>query len=253
MATFVGFDRGRAFYPVVLIVVASYHDLFAVMGGSLPALGFETLGLAAFWGVAVLGFRTNLWWIVAALAAHGSWTCSTPAWWTIPASRPGGRPSASPTTSPPPPGWPGACCGPAASPPQATASSPPPWPPAPVRNRRQRRARRCRGRRPRGRLSGPGPGPPGPGADLRPGDGMASFREVAPDLAAHATVILYDRAGYGGSGAPPALATPRPWTASSRPCWRRQVSPAPMSWPAIRSAASMRSISQPTIRTRSPA
>lgn len=34
------------------------------------------------------------------------------------------------------------------------------------------------------------------------GDGMASFREVAPDLAAHATVILYDRAGYGGSGAP---------------------------------------------------
>ena len=31
------------------------------------------------------------------------------------------------------------------------------------------------------------------------GEGMDSFSNVAPDLAAHATVILYDRAGYGQS------------------------------------------------------
>lgn len=33
------------------------------------------------------------------------------------------------------------------------------------------------------------------------GDGMATFQDVAPELAATATVILYDRAGYGGSDA----------------------------------------------------
>lgn len=32
------------------------------------------------------------------------------------------------------------------------------------------------------------------------GDGMTSFKAVAPDLAKSATVILYDRAGYGDSG-----------------------------------------------------
>lgn len=31
------------------------------------------------------------------------------------------------------------------------------------------------------------------------GDGMASFKDVAPDLARRATVIVYDRAGYGRS------------------------------------------------------
>jgi hypothetical protein len=30
----VGFDRERAFYPTVLIVIASYYALFAVMGAS---------------------------------------------------------------------------------------------------------------------------------------------------------------------------------------------------------------------------
>lgn len=33
------------------------------------------------------------------------------------------------------------------------------------------------------------------------GDGMATFQEVAPELATTATVIVYDRAGYGGSDA----------------------------------------------------
>jgi hypothetical protein len=33
-ATVVDFDRDRAFYPTVLVVVASYYVLFAVMGGT---------------------------------------------------------------------------------------------------------------------------------------------------------------------------------------------------------------------------
>lgn len=33
------------------------------------------------------------------------------------------------------------------------------------------------------------------------GDGMATFQDVAPEFATTATVILYDRAGYGGSDA----------------------------------------------------
>jgi len=33
------------------------------------------------------------------------------------------------------------------------------------------------------------------------GDGMDSFEDVAPDIAKVATVIMYDRAGYGGSAA----------------------------------------------------
>ena len=34
LATVVGFDRDRSFGPTILIVVASYYVLFAVMGGS---------------------------------------------------------------------------------------------------------------------------------------------------------------------------------------------------------------------------
>ena len=38
LATGVGLDRGRAFYPSVTIVIASYDALFAVRGASRDAL-----------------------------------------------------------------------------------------------------------------------------------------------------------------------------------------------------------------------
>ena len=41
IATLVRLDRDRAFYPTVLIVIASYYALFAVTGGSDHALGVE--------------------------------------------------------------------------------------------------------------------------------------------------------------------------------------------------------------------
>lgn len=69
-ATLIGLDRERGFYPVVLMVIASYYALFAVMGGSTSALIAEAPILAAFVAAAVLGFKRNLWLVVAALAAH---------------------------------------------------------------------------------------------------------------------------------------------------------------------------------------
>ena len=70
-ATFVGLDRDRAFYPVVTIVIASYHMLFAVMGASTHALVLESLAGAVFLGAATTGFRWSLWVVVVALPAHG--------------------------------------------------------------------------------------------------------------------------------------------------------------------------------------
>jgi hypothetical protein len=70
-ATVIGLDRDRAFYPAVLIVVASYYILFAVMGGSSHALVVESIVAAAFVGLVAVGFRYSLWLIVAGLASHG--------------------------------------------------------------------------------------------------------------------------------------------------------------------------------------
>jgi hypothetical protein len=71
MATLVRLDRDRAFYPTVLVVIASYYSLFAVMGGSSHALLLEGTAIIVFLAAAVVGFKRSLWLVVAALAAHG--------------------------------------------------------------------------------------------------------------------------------------------------------------------------------------
>ena len=89
-ATFLGLDRDRAFYPTVMMVIASYYALFAVMGGSAHALAAESIAILAFLSLSVAGFRTSLWLVVAALAAHGLFDFihshlivnpGVPAWW----------------------------------------------------------------------------------------------------------------------------------------------------------------------------
>ena len=70
-ATVVRLDRDRAFYPTVAIVIASLYSLFAVMGGSTRALVLESLVGVGFVALAVLGFRTSLWLVAAALGVHG--------------------------------------------------------------------------------------------------------------------------------------------------------------------------------------
>lgn len=87
----VGLDRDRALYPAILIVIASYYDLFAVMGGGAALVG--EIGMsAAFVLVAIIGFRTNLWIVAAALVGHGVQdlfhdqlivNAGVPAWWPM--------------------------------------------------------------------------------------------------------------------------------------------------------------------------
>jgi hypothetical protein len=90
LGVLVGFDRDRAFYPVSLIVIASYYALFAIMGGSLRALGLETVFIGAFIVLSILGFKTTLWLVVAGLAGHGLFDFvhghiltnpGVPSWW----------------------------------------------------------------------------------------------------------------------------------------------------------------------------
>jgi hypothetical protein len=71
-ATLVGLDRDRAFYPTVAIVVASYYALFAAMAASRHVLVIESLIGTAFLVIAAVGYRSSLWLVVVALAAHGA-------------------------------------------------------------------------------------------------------------------------------------------------------------------------------------
>lgn len=89
-ATWVGFDRDRSFYPTVLLVVASYYILFAVMGASTQAILAECLVLVPFLVASLAGFRRSPWAIVVGLAAHGMLDSlhphllsnpGVPAWW----------------------------------------------------------------------------------------------------------------------------------------------------------------------------
>ena len=87
----VGLERDRALYPVVMIVIASYYDLFAVMAGG-SALAAEAMVSVLFVAAATIGFRTNLWIVVAALVAHGIFDAvhgllidntGVPSWWPL--------------------------------------------------------------------------------------------------------------------------------------------------------------------------
>jgi hypothetical protein len=71
LAVIVGFARERAFYPSVLIVIASYYVLFAVMGASERTLVIEILVALGFLLVAVAGYKSSLWLVVLALIGHG--------------------------------------------------------------------------------------------------------------------------------------------------------------------------------------
>ena len=65
LATLIGLDRDRAFYPTVLIAIASYYPLVAVMGGSHPALVVES-GVAttsSYWQSWDLGTPSGSSWL----------------------------------------------------------------------------------------------------------------------------------------------------------------------------------------------
>jgi len=89
-ARYVGFDRDRAFYPTVMIVIAAYYVLFAAMSGSVQTVVIESVVMTLFAAAAVAGFKSSAWIVVAALAGHGVFdafhgyvieNAGVPVWW----------------------------------------------------------------------------------------------------------------------------------------------------------------------------
>jgi hypothetical protein len=83
-------DRDRAFYPTVMIVIASYYVLFATMSGSVQTVVVESAVMILFATAAVAGFKSSAWILVVALAGHGVFdavhghfieNAGVPAWW----------------------------------------------------------------------------------------------------------------------------------------------------------------------------
>ena len=70
-ATALRLDRDRAFYPTVMMVIAMLYILFGLMGATTGAWLREFPFSAAFITLAAVGFKTSLWLVAAALAAHG--------------------------------------------------------------------------------------------------------------------------------------------------------------------------------------
>lgn len=88
-AKWVGFDR-RTFYPAVMIVIALYYVLFAVMSGSVETVIAESVLMMGFAIAAVVGFKRSEWIVAGALAAHGVMdvfhgqlveNAGVPVWW----------------------------------------------------------------------------------------------------------------------------------------------------------------------------
>jgi hypothetical protein len=86
----VGFDRDRAFYPTVMIVIALYYVLFAAISGSVQTVLVESVVMTLFAAAAVAGFKSSAWIVVVALAGHGVFdavhghvieNAGVPPWW----------------------------------------------------------------------------------------------------------------------------------------------------------------------------
>ncbi|MEP7364304.1 MAG: hypothetical protein ABI972_13705 [Acidobacteriota bacterium] len=66
-----GFYRDRSFGPTVLIVIAAYYVLFAVMGSSGRTIVVECIAAAGFVLAAMIGFKASPLLVAAAIASHG--------------------------------------------------------------------------------------------------------------------------------------------------------------------------------------
>lgn len=72
IATGFGLGRDRAFYPTVMIVVASYYVLFAVTGDTSRTVLVELVIAAGFTALALAGHKYSPWLVAAALVLHGA-------------------------------------------------------------------------------------------------------------------------------------------------------------------------------------
>jgi hypothetical protein len=90
LARLAGLDRDRALYPVIMIVIASYYCLFAVISNDSQAIYLECGIAGLFLAASIIGFKTSLWFLVGALCAHGLFDLvhghlvdnrGVPTWW----------------------------------------------------------------------------------------------------------------------------------------------------------------------------
>jgi hypothetical protein len=90
LAKFTRFDEERSFYSTVLVIIASYYVLFAVLGGSSHALVWELVIAVVFSTVAIIGalFLPTL--VGTGIIAHGLFdlvhdilieNSGVPTWW----------------------------------------------------------------------------------------------------------------------------------------------------------------------------
>jgi hypothetical protein len=91
LATIIGLDCERAFYPTLLIVIASYYILFALMAPSGRALVIEIVVASGFLLFAIIGYERNLWFVVVAIVGHGVFDIVHRLLIENPAYRTGGR------------------------------------------------------------------------------------------------------------------------------------------------------------------
>jgi hypothetical protein len=92
LAKFTRFDEDRSFYATVLVIIASYYVLFAVLGGSSRALVWELVIAAAFSTVAIIGALFLPIIVGIGIIAHGLFdlvhdsiidNSGVPFWWPI--------------------------------------------------------------------------------------------------------------------------------------------------------------------------
>ena len=90
LAKILGFDKDRSFYPVILIVIAMYYVLFAVMSESSDTIIIELIVALVFSALAIIGARISALVIAAGLIAHGLFdvfhnqlvmNTGVPLWW----------------------------------------------------------------------------------------------------------------------------------------------------------------------------
>ena len=90
LAKFTRFDEDRSFYSTVLVIIASYYVLFAVLSGSSHALVWELIIAVVFSTVAIIGalFLPTL--VGTGIIAHGLFdlvhdilieNSGVPTWW----------------------------------------------------------------------------------------------------------------------------------------------------------------------------
>lgn len=84
------YDRESAFYPTVLIVIASYYVLFAVMAGDRSALVIQLAIAVAFVALAVVGRNIDGRIVAVGIVLHGLYDLAfhwagagggVPDWW----------------------------------------------------------------------------------------------------------------------------------------------------------------------------